>query len=79
MDGKLKVNEKIVNGKTGYQAVGSDGTTTKWRASSHSAIRALKRLLRKKKVIKKKKPVATNDNESSINPELYGDMLERKE
>ena len=75
MSGKLKINEKVVDGKTGYQAVGSDGTTTKWWASSRRARAALKRLRIKKKEIKKKKPVVTNDNETSINPKLYGDML----
>ena len=62
--GKLKINTKEVNGKTGYQAVGSDGTTTKWWASQRRARAALDRLLRKKKLIKKKKPIVSNDNET---------------
>ena len=77
MSGKLKINTKEVGGKTGYQAVGSDGTTSKWYSTERSARRNLSRLRRSS--LKKKKPVVTTDNESSINPELYGDMLEKKE
>ena len=71
---KLKINTKEVGGKTGYQAIGSDGTSTKWYASERRARTMLGRLRRKKK-----KPVVTNDNETSVDPKLYGDMLERKE
>ena len=74
MAGKLKINTKEVGGKTGYQAIGSDGTSTKWYASERRARTMLGRLRRNKK-----KPVVTNDNESSVNPELYGDMLGKKE
>ena len=57
---KLKINTKEVGGKTVYQAVGSDGTTTKWWASERRARAALKRLRIKKK------PIVNNDNETKM-------------
>jgi len=61
--GKLKINTKEVNGKTGYQAVGSDGTSSKWYSTERSARRNLSRLLRSSR---KKKPIVSNDNETKM-------------
>ena len=76
MASKIKVNEKEEDGQTGFQIVGSNGITTKWHATVRGAKKEYHRKLYSPK---KKKPVTTKDNETSVNPKLYGDMLERKE
>ena len=40
---KLKLNEKEIDGRTVYQVIGSDGTTTKWHGSQPGARRELSR------------------------------------
>jgi hypothetical protein len=76
MAGKLKINEKVVDGKTGYQVIGSDGTTTKWHGSPQGARRELGRLKSAKKSKEKKKRRETSSNYSNYQ-KLYGNMLKK--
>ena len=73
---KLKVNEKEIDGRTGYQVVGSDGTTTKWHGSQQGARRELGRLKSAKKSKEKKKRMNSSSNYSNYQ-KLYGDMLKK--
>jgi len=79
---KIKDSKKV---KGGYQSTFTDSdnntaTSDVWADEADADSEATRRLQQKrskwlKKNFKKKKPASTNDNESSINPKLYGDML----